>query len=52
MKRVDPACHTRLLYTLRLVGTVYDSAVDESTSTDDEHCHNQENEVHEKEDVQ
>ena len=31
---------------------VYDSAVDKSTSTDDEHCHDHENEVHEEEDVQ
>ena len=31
---------------------VHDSAVDESTSTDNEHCHDHENEVHEEEDVQ
>ena len=31
---------------------VYDSAVDKSTSTDDEDCHDHENEVHEEEDVQ
>ena len=30
---------------------VYASAVDESTSTDDERCHNNNNEVHEEEDV-
>ena len=31
---------------------VHDSAVDESTSTDGEDCHNYENEVHEEEDMQ
>ena len=31
---------------------VYDSAVDESTSTDDEYCHDQCNEVHEEEYIQ
>ena len=31
---------------------VYDSAVDESTGTDDEDCHDHENEVHEEENVQ
>ena len=30
---------------------VYDSAVNKSTSTDDEHCHDHENEVLEEEDV-
>ena len=31
---------------------VYDSAVDESTSTDDEDCHDHENEVHELKEVE
>ena len=31
---------------------VYDSAVDESASTDDEDCHKHENEVHTEEDVE
>ena len=31
---------------------VYDSAVDQSTSTDDEDCHNHKNEVHESKEVE
>ena len=42
--RLDEADDTHL--------KVYDSAVDESTSTDDEDSHGYENEVHEEEDVQ
>ena len=43
-ERLDEANDTHL--------EVYDSAVDKSTSTDDEDCHDHENEVHEEEDVQ